>query len=54
MFTDTNGGWTIVGVNNRGGALGATSFGTYMVSWYLNDAFGSFWNAVLQQINAGA
>jgi hypothetical protein len=53
VFTDVSGGWTIVGVNNRG-VTGSNGFGTYMLSWYLNDAFGAFWTDVIQQVNAGA
>jgi V8-like Glu-specific endopeptidase len=54
VFTDVNGSWTIVGVNNRGPDLTAQGLGTYMLSFYLNDTFGSFWRNVIGQVNAGA
>jgi hypothetical protein len=53
VFTDVNGGWTIVGVNNRAPEPDAQGFGTYMLSYYFNDAFGALWNYVIQQVNAG-
>lgn len=54
VFTDVNGGWTIVGVNNRGPAPNAQGVGIYMLSFYFNDAFGTFWRDVIGQVNAGA
>jgi V8-like Glu-specific endopeptidase len=53
VFTDVNGGWTIVGVNNRGPQPNAQGVSAYMMSFYLNSTFGNFWNYVVQQVNAG-
>jgi hypothetical protein len=54
VFTDVNGGWTIVGVNNRAPAAAANGLGVHMLSWWLDQAFGDFWNDVVQQVRAGA
>jgi V8-like Glu-specific endopeptidase len=54
VFTDVNGSWTIVGVNNRSpDVLTATTFGTTMLSFYFNNTFGSFYTSVAQQISQG-
>lgn len=44
-----DGSWGIVGVNNRGVAR-ADGYGAYGISFYLDDRFGAFWNAVLAQL----
>jgi hypothetical protein len=55
VFSDINGGWTIVGVNNRApGPATSASFGTYMLSFWFNSTFGSFYNTVVQLIGQGA
>lgn len=55
VFTDTANGWTIVGVNNRSPDLADhnASFGQYMISFYFDDDFGTFWNSVIAQVNQG-
>jgi hypothetical protein len=53
VFTRTSSGWTIVGVNNRGPRVSGNEFGKYMLTFYFDDRFGSFWNAVISAIQAG-
>ncbi len=53
VFTDANGSWTIVGVNNRAPSPNDQGLSSYMLSFYFNDSFGAFWQDVVNQINAG-
>lgn len=57
VFTYTPNGWMVVGVNNRGAPRipygDTTSVGQYMMSFWLDDRFGQFWNYVVNQVNAG-
>jgi hypothetical protein len=56
VFTDTddNGGaWTIVGVNNRGPRPTGNTKGKWMMSFWLDDHFGAFYNDVVTQIDEG-
>jgi V8-like Glu-specific endopeptidase len=58
FYDDPSTGWVIVGVNNRGKSTSSVpndpkAYGRAMISFWLDDAFGSFWNAVVAQVNAG-
>ena len=57
VYVYSSGQWTIVGVNNRGSpgipVSDTTTLGYYMISFWLNDTFGSFWNYVKDQVNQG-
>lgn len=53
-----DGSWVIVGVNNRGSSSSSVpndpaAYGLDMMSFWLDDAFGAFWNAVIADVNAG-
>ncbi len=47
--------WRIVGVNNRGGSVGTgtDAVGGDMMSFWLDDTFGSFWSTVVGLVNQG-
>ena len=44
-----SGQWSIIGVNNRGDN-GTNGFANFGISFYFDDSFGQFWNAVMAQI----
>lgn len=48
-YSPANGQWYIVGVFNRGTSQ-ANGYGATGISFYLDDRFGSFWNAVLAAV----
>ena len=54
VFTEVDGSWTIIGVNNRAPLPTQNAIGTYMLSWWLDSSFGAFWNAVMAQVETGA
>jgi hypothetical protein len=45
--------WRIVGVNNRGRSASGGQYGANMLSFWLDSRFGSFWNEVVADVNAG-
>lgn len=57
VYVYYSGQWTIVGVDNRGLPIipvsDTTTLGDTMISFWLNDTFGSLWNYVLGQVNQG-
>jgi hypothetical protein len=53
VFTDVNGSWTIIGVNNRAPAPPAGGVSPWMGTFWFNSQFGTFWNMVVAQVQAG-
>jgi hypothetical protein len=56
VFTELNGGWTIIGVNNRGPKIPATdttTAGPWIATFWLNDYFGAFWRSVVGDVQQG-